>query len=145
MENIFDEKNRLARDLAGENWFKFTKVGDKVGGVVRDMWEKPQQDQFPPQRCFTLEQQDGKMVNVGLKRSAYILARTDMLQIGDSLGVKYEKDIAPKTKGFSPAKSMVIFTKTLAPRIAGRSAKDLQPEVEPEKSEDDVNVEEIEM
>ena len=146
MENIFNESNRLARDIAGENWFKFTKAGDKVGGIVRDMWEKPKQDQFPPQRCFTLEQEGGKFVNVGLKRSDYILTRTDMLQIGDSLGIKYEKDIPPKVKGFSPAKSMVIFTKLNGPRT-GIAAKDLKPVSETSVSEEDedVSVEDIDL
>ena len=144
MENIFEEKNRLARDLAAENWMKFNKVGDKVGGIVRDMWEKPRQDKFPAQRCFTLEQQDGKFINVGLKRTDYILIRTDMLQIGDMLGIKFEKEIAPKTKGFDPAKSMVIFTKLNGPR-EGIAAKDLKPASETSVSDEDVKTEEIDL
>ena len=144
--DIFSPEHRLARDIAGENWMKFKKVGDKVGGVVRDMFEKPKQDQFPSQRCFTLEQEDGTMINVGLKRTEYILTRTDMLQIGDMLGIKYEKDIPPKTKGFNPAKSMVIFTKLNGPRI-GIAAKDLKPSEasSTEDVSDEILPEEIEM
>lgn len=141
MTDIFDEGNRLARDLAGDNWFKFQAVGDKVGGIVRDIFENPARDQFPAQRCFTLEQEDGVLINVGLKRTNYILTRTDMLQLGDQLGVKFEKEIPPKVKGFNPAKSMVIFTKLNGPRT-GIAAKDIQPI---EVKEEDMNVEDIEM
>ena len=86
------------------------------------------------------------MINVGLKRTEYILTRTDMLQIGDMLGIKYEKDIPPKTKGFNPAKSMVIFTKLNGPRI-GIAAKDLKPSEasSTEDVSDEILPEEIEM
>ena len=141
MTEIFDESNRLPRDLAGDNWFKFAEVGDKVGGIVRDIFENPARDQFPAQRCFTLEQGGGELINVGLKRISYILTRTDMLQVGDQLGIKFEKEIPPKVKGFNPAKSMVIFTKLNGPRT-GIAAKDIQPiEVKTEE----VDPEEIEM
>lgn len=108
-DDIFDDSNRKARDLA-EGWFKFEEVGDKVGGEVLDIFEMPERDGMPAQRCFTLRTEEG-IVNVGLKRTNYILSRTDDLQIGDDLGVKFEKEIPAKNKGFNPAKSMVIFTR----------------------------------
>lgn len=114
-EDIFSDENRLARDLA-EGWFKFEEVGDKVGGTIRDIFEMPERDGMQAQRCFTIEQSDGTLVNVGLKRTNYILSRTDMLQIGDMLGVKFEKEIPAKSKGHHPAKSMVIFSKLNGPR-----------------------------
>lgn len=126
MSDIFDPANRPARDLAGDNWFSFKNVGDKVGGVVRDMFEQPARDMFPAQRCFTLQQADGTHINVGLKRTNYILSRTDTLQVGDELGVMFDKEIAPKVKGFHPAKSLVIFTKLNGER-QGMKAKDLEP------------------
>lgn len=129
---IFDDQNRLARDMA-DGWFKFEKPGDKVGGTIKDMWEQPERDGMPAQRCFTLEENDGSLTNVGLKRTGYILSRTDMLQIGDMLGVKFEKEIPPKKKGFHPAKSLIIFSKLIGPR-QGMSAKDLVP-VEPTQEE----------
>ncbi len=126
-ESIFDESNRAARDLAGENWFKFAAVGDKVGGVIKDMFEKPVSPEgYPAQRCFTLQQEDGEYINVGLKRTSYILSRTDMLQIGDSMGIKFEKEIPSTKKGFHPAKSMVIFSKLVGDRTNAQ-AKDLVP------------------
>lgn len=113
--DIFSDENRVARDLA-EGWFKFEEVGDKVGGTIRDIFEMPERDGMQAQRCFTIEQADGVLVNVGLKRTNYILSRTDMLQIGDVLGVKFEKEIPSKNKGYHPAKSMVIFSKLVGPR-----------------------------
>ncbi len=114
-EDIFSDSNRLARDMA-EGWFKFEEVGDKVGGTIRDIFEMPERDGMQAQRCFTIEQADGVLVNVGLKRTNYILSRTDMLQVGDMLGVKFEKEIPAKSKGHHPAKSMVIFSKLVGPR-----------------------------
>lgn len=130
---IFDESNRTARDLAS-GWFKFESIGDKVGGIIRDMWEQPARDGMPAQRCFTLEEKSGELTNVGLKRTGYILSRTDSLQIGDMLGVKFEKEIPPKKKGFHPAKSLTIYSKLVGPR-QGVSAKDLVP-VEPSLEEE---------
>lgn len=113
--DIFSDENRLARDLA-EGWFKFEEVGDKVGGIIRDIFEMPERDGMQAQRCFTIEQSDGELVNVGLKRTNYILSRTDMLQVGDQLGVRFEKEIPAKSKGHHPAKSMVIFSKLVGAR-----------------------------
>lgn len=141
---IFDESNRLARDLA-TGWFKFETPGDKVGGVIRDMFELPERDGMPPQRCFTLEEKSGELTNVGLKRTSYILSRTDMLQVGDMLGVKFEKEIPAKVKGHHPAKSLTIYSKLIGDR-QGQSAKDLVPVELPEadgeetpKADDDFN------
>lgn len=120
-EDIFSDENRLARDLA-EGWFKFEEVGDKVGGIVRDIFEMPEREGMQAQRCFTIETADGELVNVGLKRTNYILSRTDMIQVGDQLGIKFEKEIPAKTKGHHPAKSMVIFSKLVGPRGTATAA-----------------------
>lgn len=123
-DDIFNDDNRLARDMA-DGWFKFEDVGDKVGGEIMDVFEQPERDGMPAQRCFTLKTQDGELINVGLKRTNYILSRTDMLQVGDILGVKFEKEIPAKMKGYHPAKSMVIFTKLVGAR-GTMTAKDVK-------------------
>lgn len=137
-ETIFEETNRPGRDRA-EAWFKFEHVGDKIGGTICDMFEMPERDGFPAQRCFTLENEEGKILNVGLKKTQYILSRTDMLQIGDKLGVKFEKEIPPKVKGFNPAKSLVIFTKLVGDRT-GVQAKDIKPVEIPEEQEPNFDI-----
>lgn len=123
--DIFEDTNRPARDLAGENWFKFEKVGDKVGGTIKDVFESPEHDGFPAQRCFTLLQENGKYINVGIKKTSYLLSRTDMLQVGDRLGIKFDRELPPKVKGFHPAKSLVVFTQLIGERT-GIKAKDVQ-------------------
>ena len=90
--NIFSEKNRVARDLA-DSWFKFEKVGDRISGVIRDMWEAAEHDGMPAQRCWTLETSDGTFVNVGTKRTDYNLSRTNDLQIGDRFGIEFAKEV----------------------------------------------------
>lgn len=124
MTDYFDEANRLGRDQA-EGWFSFGKVGDKVGGKIIDMFYSPARGVYKEQRCFTLKQDDGKVVNVGLKYTEYNLVRTDNLQAGDDLGVVFEREIAPKVTGLSPTKSIAVFPKEIGPRIKGKQAKDL--------------------
>ena len=130
---LVNDENRLARDMA-EGWFKFEKPGDKVGGTVRDIFELPSRDGMPAQRVFTLETTDGELWNVGLKRTQYILSRTDMLQIGDQLGVKFDKEIPAKVKGHHPAKSLVIFSKLVGERT-GMTASAV-PLPKPEEEEE---------
>ena len=134
MENIFTDANSLARDMA-TGWFKFAEVGDKVGGVVRDMWEAEERDGYPAQRCFTLEQEGGGLINVGIKRTSFLVARTDQVQIGDLLGIRFEKEIPPSKKGFHPAKSLIVFTKQNGERRKGEQAKDLIPIANPLESQ----------
>ncbi len=124
--DVFTTGEKLARDSA-EGWFAFTKVGDRIGGVVRDMYERPGNGAFQAQRVFILEKKDGSLWNVGLKRTNYTLTRTDNLQIGDELGVTFEKEIPAKVKGHHPAKSLIFITKKNGDRIPGTQAKDMSP------------------
>jgi hypothetical protein len=135
--DIFDEKNRLPRDLA-EGWFKFENVGDKVGGEILDMFETPAQNGMPAQRVFTVKQSDETVINVPLKRTPYILARTDMLQVGDMLGVRFEKEIPAKVKGHHPAKSLVIFSKLNGPRTQTTARTLEAPEVKADEDDFDL-------
>lgn len=133
--DVFATGEQFARDRA-EGWFTFAKVGDRIGGVIRDMFETPAKDGFQAQRVFTLEKKDGSLWNVGLKRTEYVLTRTNALQIGDELGITFEKEIPPKKKGFHPAKSMVFVNKKNGDRLIGQQAQDLQPSAPVEVSED---------
>lgn len=132
--DVFSTGEQLARDSA-EGWFTFKEVGDKIGGVIRDMFETPAKDGFQAQRVFTIEKKDRTLWNVGVKRTEYVLTRTDALQIGDELGIKFEKEIAPKKKGFHPAKSLIFVTKKNGDRILGEQAKDMKPVVVVEESD----------
>ncbi len=134
--DIFDEANRLPRDLA-EGWFSFKNVGDKVGGEILDMFETPAKDGMPAQRVFTVKQADGVVINVPVKRTPYLLARTDMLQVGDMLGVRFDKEIPAKVKGHHPAKSMVVFSKLNGPRL-DTASKLVVPEVKADDEDFDL-------
>lgn len=124
--DVFTTGEQFARDRA-EGWFTFTNVGDRIGGVVVDMFETPARDLFKAQRVFTIEKKDGSIWNVALKRTDYTLTRTDALQLGDELGVCFEKEIPPKVKGMHPAKSLTFISKKNGDRKLGEQAKDMKP------------------
>ena len=139
-DSIFNEGNRLGRDKI-DGWFTFTTVGDKVEGEIIDMFESAAKDNMPAQRVFTL-QTEKEILNVGLKRTDYILGRTNMLQIGDSLGVKFEKEVPSKTKGHSPAKSMAIYTKLNGDRTMENAGRMVPVRSEADKNFDEDTTEE---
>lgn len=124
--DVFETGEALARDSA-DGWYTFKEVGDRIGGVIKDMFETQAKDGFAAQRVFTLKIKDGSLWNVGLKRTGYTMTRTNALQIGDELGITFEKEIPPKKKGFHPAKSLVFITKKNGDRLIGEQAKDLSP------------------
>lgn len=80
------------RDKAWDNWGKFEKEGDKVEGILRDAFYREAQGQFPAKRGFTLEQEDGKLININIKREPYFaIAPTDNVRIGDYLSMELSK------------------------------------------------------
>jgi hypothetical protein len=106
------------RDKAWDNWAKFEKVGDKVQGYIRDAFYRPEEGQFKAQRGITIEQPDGKLVNVGIKRHDFILAKTDNLRIGDPLTIELTEEKKSQIKGFSATK-IFDFYGTNLPENAG--------------------------
>ena len=135
-EDVFTTGEQFARDRA-DGWFTFQKVGDRIGGFIRDMYEAPAQGLFKAQRVFTIERKDGQLFNVGLKRTPYVLTRTDALQIGDELGITFEKEIPAKVNGMHPAKSLTFVSKRNGDRLVGQQAKDMQPVVVAAEIEDE--------
>ncbi len=107
LEDLFDDEN-----IPESNWFKFNKPGDKCSGEVVSITEKPERDGMPAQRVFGLKQKDGDILNVGLKKSSdYLMGRTNMVRVGDLLGVVFKKEIPAKKKGHHPAKSIEVYVK----------------------------------
>lgn len=109
------EKDSLTRprDLAWSNWAKFEKQGDKVQGFIRDAFFRDAEGQYPAQRGITIEQTNGELINVGIKRRDFILAKTDHLRIGDPLTVVLDQLQPAKTKGFSATKIFGYYGKNL--------------------------------
>lgn len=106
-DDIFNDDNKPK-----SNWFKMEKVGDKVAGTILDIFEKEGDGDFPAQRVFEIEQEDGEAVFYGISlENKYLAPRTKRLRVGDEVGFRFEKEIPAKKKGYSPAKSIEVFVK----------------------------------
>jgi hypothetical protein len=115
------------RDKAWENWAKFDKKGDKVTGIIRDVFYRPAQDQFREQRGFTLEQESGELINIGLKRDPYFAIRaTDEARLGDLLTIELGELRPSKTKGYSPTKIYSFSSGTLPENEANPTVRELE-------------------
>jgi len=113
------------RDIAFKNWGKFEKVGDKVQGYIRDVFYRPSEGQFSEQRGITIEQKDGVLVNVAIKRFDFILASTDGLRVGDPMTMELT-ELKPN-KGKSDTKIFTFFGINL-PENKGKTVKELDNE-----------------
>lgn len=114
------------RDLAWDNWAKFEKVGDMVQGFIRDVFYRPAEGQFDEQRGITLEQPDGTLINVGVKRLSFVLNKTDDLHIGDPLTVELAELKKSATKGFSPTKIFAYYGKSLPENVGAPTVFELE-------------------
>ena len=117
MDDIFNDNN-----IPESNWFKFSKVDDKIGGQVVKIFRKEAQGQFPAQLCYTLKNASGVMegnpikedeINVGVKDNDYFRPRLDKVRLGDKVGFHFQKEIPATVKGNSPAKSITPYVKPL--------------------------------
>lgn len=107
LEDLFQDDN-----VPESNFFKFEKVGDRVGGILVEVQDKAGKDPFPAQRVFTLKQKDGALINVGIAlHKDYIIGRANTAKLGDMLGFEFVKEIPPSNKGFHPAKSIEVYVK----------------------------------
>jgi hypothetical protein len=121
--SIFDSANRPGRDQAS-GWFKFTNIGDKIGGTIVDIFYKAAEGIYKEQRVFSVKNEEtGEVVNVACKMNSYTLPRTDNLQIGDEVGFEYTKDVPSKTPGVQAAKSITIYSKLNGDRTSENAAK----------------------
>jgi len=114
------------RDQAWDNWAKFEKVGDLVQGFIKDVFYRESEGDFKEQRGITLEQPDGVLINVGIKRIDFVLAKTDHLRLGDPLTVTLEKEVPPSVKGYSPTKVFGFYGKNLPENLSNKTVKELE-------------------
>lgn len=98
---------------AWSNWAKFEKIGDKAQGYIRDVFYRPAEGVFKAARGITLEQADGTLINVSIKRLDFILAKTNNLRLGDPLTVVFEEELKPKQAGNHPTKQYGFYGKNL--------------------------------
>ena len=139
------------RDIAWSNWAQFKEVGDKVQGFIRDAFYRKAEGLFKEQRGITLEQPNGELINVGIKRLPFVLDKTDHLRIGDPLTVVFEKATPSSTKGFSATKVFAFYGASLPENAKNPTVKELDgqdeanggtdaPEVLDQEAVDDFNL-----
>lgn len=94
------------------NWMKFEKIGDRVKGTLLSHATVPSTNPtFPDQEVYVIRKEDGNLVNVGvsLKKSGTI-ARLNSVKVGEIVGILFESETAPTTKGFAAAKNLKVVT-----------------------------------
>lgn len=127
-ENIETKKVSKARNEAWNNWGKFEKVGDSVKGYIRDVFYKKADGQYDDARGITLEQPDGKLINVSIKRLPFVLSSTDSFKLGDPLMVKLTELKKSETKGFSPTKIFTFYGENLPENAQNKTVAQLDNE-----------------
>jgi len=147
-DNYKEQSLTKPRDLAWDNWAKFVKVGDKVQGYIRDAFYRAEEQKgmvnYKEQRGITLEQPDGKFVNVGIKRLSFILNKTDDMHVGDPLTIELI-ELKPN-EGADPTKILGFFGTSRVENASNPTVKELDdkdqaiggtvaPEVDPTDEE----------
>lgn len=114
------------RDEAWSNWksWKDAKIGDGVEGFVADAFYRPEEKNddgsiaFRAQRGITIKQNEGGLINVGIKDLSFVLASTDNLRVGDPIRVELTK-ILPATKRGQQGAKVFSYYGTNLPENAG--------------------------
>lgn len=125
--DVFDslESTTRPRDVAWGNWKKFEAVGDKVEGYVRDAFYRAADGLFKEQRGVTIEQKDGILINVGIKRLPFVLSQTDNVRIGDPLRIELTEMKPSATKGYNATKIFSFATKALPENATNKTVGEL--------------------
>lgn len=116
----------LPRNLAWKNWAKFEKVGDKVQGYIRDVFYRAADGMFKEARGITLEQPNGELINVSIKRLPFILSDTNNLRLGDPLTVVFHEELPPTTKGYKPIKNFKFYGANIAETASNKTVAELE-------------------
>jgi len=127
-ENYQQNAITQPRNKAWSNWAKFETVGDKVQGFIRDVFYRAPEGEFKAARGITLEQPNGELINVAIKRIPFILQGTDKLRLGDPLTVVFEKQLPPKQKGYKGAKQFGFYGKSLEENAGNKTVAELDAE-----------------
>ena len=103
-------------DIPVSNWAKLEKQGDKVFGELLEVSEKKSSNpEYEDQRVFAIKQDDGTIVNYGVKLSKdYLIGRTnsiDLMKFNYRIKFELMKMIKAKIKGHHDAKSIEVFLK----------------------------------
>lgn len=107
------------------NWKKFEKVGDMAQGYIRDVFFRKAEGVFKEARGITLEQKDGSLINISIKRYDFILSKTDGLRLGDPLTVVFEEELPPKKAGNNPTKQYGFYGRNLPENAGNKTVAEL--------------------
>ncbi len=108
------------------NWWKREKVGDKVQGYVRDAGFRKAEGIYKDARVITIEQVDGTLVNVSIKRLDFILSKTNMLRMGDPLTVVFESETPSKKPGYNATKIDGFYGKNLPENAGNKTVAEME-------------------
>lgn len=133
MSYDFNEAKNDALDRpsskAWSNWQKFEKIGDKAQGYIRDVFFRPAEGIYKEARGITLEQPDGVLVNVSIKRLDFILEKTNNLRLGDPLTMILEAELpSKKGTGYNPTKQYGFYGKNLPENLGNKTVLELENE-----------------
>jgi hypothetical protein len=126
-DNYEKDTLTLPRDEAWGNWksWKDAKIGDKVQGYIADAFYRPAEGDMKEQRGITIRQQDGVLINVGIKMIDFILKPTDNLRIGDPITIKFTEQQQPQKKGQQGAKIFSYFGTNLPANAGNKTVKEM--------------------
>jgi len=99
------------------NWFKFENVGDNIIGTFVSKYIKPAEGVYQAQMVYVLfnckingeQMESNDEYNVGMTiregSANFVNNKLAKVKSGQRMGIKFDKEIPPKQKGFNPAKS----------------------------------------
>jgi hypothetical protein len=132
-----DDTLTRPRDEAWSNWksWKDAQEGDTVKGFIADAFYRPEERKadnvtiaFREQRGLTIRQENGELINVGVKYLPFVLSATDNLRVGDPIVVEFTKTLQPQSKGENGAKVFSYFGKNLPENAGNKTVKELTDE-----------------
>lgn len=115
------------------NWFKFETVGDHIKGtLLKKSFQKSNRPGFADQWVYELKTEDGSVVNVGVPTSKDgTVKRLNNVTLGTIVGILFEKEGEPSTKGFAPSKWLKILSFGKDPNYSEmEGGEEVQPEIE---------------
>lgn len=107
------------------NWAKFEKAGDMVQGFIRDVFYRKAEGIYKDARGITLEQPDGTLINVSIKRIDFVLAGTDNLRLGDPLTVVLEEEKPSAKAGYNPTKIFGYYGRNTPETVGQKTVAEL--------------------
>ncbi len=107
------------------NWAKFNKVGDMAQGIIRDVFFRKAEGIYKDARGITLEQPNGELINVSIKRISFVLEGTNHLRLGDPLTIVFEKELPPKQAGNNPTKQYGFYGKNVQESEGNKTVAEL--------------------